>query len=501
MGKLKRLSSVFFALLIVTSAVGGPVGTAAAASNPFQDCHWTDSAIGAFFDGVMNPNEDGECRFNPQDDGADLDQTRTDLYESSVTQKQMEDAMYTSSANRLNDTETVAGMKGKIAVWHAIKAGENKSTAKKWARENVSDYYAQIEVNQIRQWESTQAHAEYIIEGERSSTGSMGTWIHADGVVTGSNGFTNFTNVTVTLVNGTDVTYTTWKYEDSNAPDGERMVIATNKSRTNTSEVSDYTDNTASWNVSDGSGNIVHIGESYEIQSLTTDTNANNYDIESQHSRVTDNLGPYVDGIYNNNPQPSELNVSDVLGPDTIYSEASTERSSTGYYGWTAIQLSSMGYNGTVNASHEVTVYNNTDGNFTTFNGTLFYTADDVSQFKTGTTYNFSNLKGTVLMAVQEDNRTLVRDLEKDGTEFTIDSATDTETGESLNATKLNPKVYSGYNTSSYKEEIDRLIGLRDYYEKQKGDAAGGSSTNSGVGLEFVAIAALAGALYAMKQQ
>jgi hypothetical protein len=184
--------------------------------------------------------------------------------------------------------------------------------------------------------------------------------------------------------------------------------------------------------------------------------------------------------------------------------QASTDYNSTGYSGFSAAQAAALGISTDTNNSHVVTHdwtrFNATSDQqeMTTVNttGTLFYTGEDSPSLSTGSTVDPTNYSGGFYMAVSS-----MEGIDANATpqyvplesNFTIQSATNTRTGEAVNTTTMEPRPeYSTTNVSNLQDQIDELQKLRDYYQQQT--AAAGGGTGSSNTMLIVAIALAAGA-------
>ena len=92
-----------------------------------------------------------------------------------------------------------------------------------------------------------------------------------------------------------------------------------------------------------------------------------------------------------------------------------------------------------------------------------------------------SDYNGSMYMAVaaNENRDARVLDLSSLGDEVTIEAATNTKTGESINSTTMHQYTYESTDASALAEEIDRLKELRQAYAEQA-SAGGGGGSGSG---------------------
>lgn len=458
----QRLFTAFVALLLVTASIGGALGPAsstqtAEAATLFQDCDLSDSIVGAFIEGIVNPNSD-ECRFNP-DDNTDYDQiSKTDAYAQAVAINGSTNRYLGTYSNFVEDSESIAISKAKIEIINSLNNGSSKATARNEAKLAVRKYYARMQKNVIADWNAKNQQAYYL--DQTGLTINIVSGAGSDSVDSWSvNG--TATNASYQLVNGSYATVADAGGSGDELVGNSKDLVAEDPSTTDS---------------------VIMIGWPDRKETLDN--------ISSSHSRVESNVDAYVDAVYANYSQ-GEIDSVDLAtaDPSAIAQEASTARQSSGYYGYAAIELASLGYSGNITASHTVDVLDSNGDKTQTLTGTLYYTGDDVSSWETNKTYDLSNLSGVVYMAAQDpDGSAQTVDLSERGSQFKITEATNTQTGESLNETVIEQKTYRTFDASNLGEELDRLQELRSELEQQE-------SQSGGVGfLEGTALGGVGGA-------
>ncbi|WP_049968438.1 hypothetical protein [Haloferax prahovense] len=452
---------IFAFLLVATASTSGvvpgasPVGDAQAVE-VFQDCGIEDSITFAILSGFLSPNDEGMCRFNPADSTEYENVSKTDAFASYKSHNESLAVFVDTTSNFQQDAKTVAWTKAKMTLINELNNGSSKAQAVAAANQTVEDYYARHERQTMVGWNVFASHLWYI-------QNSTPLTIEIGGGYSGT--FDSKTTKTKTLVNGSDVVV----YE-----------------LTDTGGTTSF----SPWDVYQNPLKAENPDTLSNEKAIDTERVRNlwvNY--RTQTDQVKSNVDAYADGLFAEY-ESGELNSTDIarLNPTMIASEAATEHNSTGYMSFAAIQLAAMGYSGDLNASHTVTV------NGTTLNGTLFYTGNDSSTgWETGQTYEMGQYNGTFYMAYQPDDTNQssdIVDLSTYGTNFTIESAVNTNTGESVNTTQPQQYVYASTNVSDLDEELDQLAKLRQEYE----DSLNGGGSSGGLNTQVIGGALLVGA-------
>lgn len=483
----RRLTAFTLALfLVLSSAFGaaGPVGSAQALD--LEECA-KDVVTGAWTETVLdyimgNPNY---CLEITESDFAA--QTQADMVASMRSYESNVDGTLSALDNRLVDSRSVALTKAKIAVVNELNNGSNKSVATQAGKDAIDEYYANIQVNLMATWDHGIVQSRYVSQTATDTGDDPTTWIDYTGWPDGGAGGaehqhiegSNTTHIAeLPMANWTDLTGQ--KHQTRALVVKEVFTSSTSTSWIHPldlvdiyaiwgdgSAMNDFPD-TAEINVTDPEGNqYVVIRE--------TDYTSRMSDIENQSTLAKDNVDAYVDAVYANY-SAGELNTSDLLDPTEIYQEASTDRNTTGYYGWASIQLASIGAGGNTEHSHTInTTYN---GSNVLWEGTLFYTGDDLGTIESGTTYDPSAYNGAFLMAVQlGENESAIRELKNN---FTVVETVDVRTGETIQNTTVEKKVYSTTNASELEYELQQLRELRQEYENQTTFASSGGGGGGG---------------------
>jgi hypothetical protein len=217
-------------------------------------------------------------------------------------------------------------------------------------------------------------------------------------------------------------------------------------------------------------------------------------DIENESARMKDNAAVLVDSLtsqYNY----SELNITEILSASDLAATWSTNLNSTGYYSWSAAELSTLGINGSTGQSFLIEYEPEYDGQTATFepntstyngstlnmSGTMFTDwkpAKTNGSFVAGETYTIPEDK-TVIFAWQKTANQSVR-VRLDGN-VTIRSLTNVQTGESINETTLESEQRAEFTTNFNKSWLEDIL----EYQQNVRDDAEASNPSTGGGFDF----------------
>lgn len=482
----KRVATVAVVGLVVTTAalsgMGGPASPVETVqAGYFDNCSFDDSLTFAI--GASLGLSDQDCAFwTPDTEQVDA----TDAYAGGLAINDSVDSYLTTSENFQQDSRSVAWAKAKIKVINALNNNKSEAEALNESQAVVEDYYLRQEKNLYTQHSAQMAHIAYLAN---QSSGTL--WVNkgADptGIkqnVTGEYTYdaTSLVNSSVTIENNTGIIF----YDSY--PGDNQLTVSLRPSQVVNPTLEQYSSTSylIGVNDTDASSRGILWGSRYHVRSDA---------IADQNNQVQSNLETYVNETYQAY-EAGEINATDLASsdPTTIATQASTDYDSTGYYGLASAQLAAMGLSGNETVSHVVNTTEN--GSARQITGTLFYTGEDSQAFDTGTEYDPATLNGSVYMSVASIEDGTGTELNQSGgfyhvTEnFTISSATNTQTGEAVNTTTMETRDYSTTNASLLAEEIDRLKEQRAFYEKQQSAAGGGISLDFG-GVETGVIIAL----------
>ncbi|KAB1185833.1 MULTISPECIES: hypothetical protein [Haloferax] len=447
-----------------------PVGDASAEWS--EDCDLTDSLLGAAWNTLVGT--DTGCRWLTGQEIDYANVSATDAHATAVGIHEGQNSYLTTTNNFMQDTRSVAFMKAKLTLINELQNGSTEANATAAANATVEEYYSNIQYNLVQDYNQRAAQIFYL--GNQTSVEMR--HVYDSGSATVPSDLYRLdeqqgdpTVSSVLLENGTVIYATSIYLKDTS---GYTLQFDTDPAET---------DFWVETKPPTGSYQAVFESDPYE-QTYT--------DLGNQSTQVKSNIDVYATSFYSQY-NGSEFNSTEVaqLDPTLIASQASTEYNSTGYYSYAAMQLAAMGASGDLNVSHTIEITNGT--NTSTYEGTLFYTGSDASAgWDTNTTYNVTDYNGTLYFAYQNNNSSGIIDVGQEGTEFTLTSATNTDTGESVTTTVPQEYVYEETNASNLQEELDRLQTVRDEYEEAK-SSSGSLDLGGGVGTEDKAI--IAGAI------
>jgi hypothetical protein len=483
-------------MIVTTAALAGPAAQPAQAAYGFQDCSVADSLIGATLQSFTDPQADGECRFNPADSGNPEGVAATDGYAAGLAMSDATDSYLTTSENFDNATYGVMLMEAKISIIESLENNETNETARAEALAAVENVSQTRMSNIIHNYNGHAQHYYYLTKTNTSVRieGSSASFINKSDTVTFN-------------VSGSNESVFVWG-DDNNGGFSPTM-NALDLPGVNNSEYS------AAVSANGYQGH--QLDRHYQVNDpsnssvWTTALDAERYGtaltkVQNNEDTAKANVDQLVTDIYASY-NAGELNATDLAqaSPLTMATRASTDLNSTGYYGFASAQAAALGISTDTNASHVVRhdwtrFDHSTDSEVTsTVNttGTLFYTGDDSPSLATGSTIDPANHSGEFYMAVSSmdgiNDSATPNYVQMNGT-FEILSATNTQTGEPVNTTTMEPRPeYSTTNVSNLQDQINELQQLRDYYESQQTAAVAGSSSGSNT-LLIAAIALIAGA-------
>ncbi len=140
----ERVAAPLFAFLLLSSAVGAPIGTAAAASST-EECSGVDAIIYDMttIDGFFSMQDKEEHPCSPSHQRAEAinelendsaEQEKLDIYNAALTQKANNEVFTDVADNYLNDSRSVAWMHAESEIADTYKDGGTESVAKSSAK-------------------------------------------------------------------------------------------------------------------------------------------------------------------------------------------------------------------------------------------------------------------------------------------------------------------------------------------------------------------------------
>ncbi len=374
---LRKIGSLLLAVVIVTGAVGAPVGTAQAAAS---DCTIGDLALGGLYT-FLNP-EDTCGLYNDKEAKKD----HAEAYKEAQAIEQQK-STYSATLNNLrNSKQGPAWSEGKIEVVNSMNNGSNVSVANDNFNRSVRNYYVPNLRNIFAHYSAVviQAEDEWLQNESRVEVP------HTDRTMEGT---ARVRMKVGTHKNGTPVHvyFRTFVFSEPNA-DGVLQYDAavpdemySNWAHWNTIEVvsanvSAVNNNESKVGIVIGQASLAYTappgsGESdirvIDSQAKTEgDLTANGgsiyaYQIEKlhvQYSLIKDNGKPYVENVYQSYNE-GEIDSGDLLNPTDLSSRTATQYNETGQKSFVAAELANLGVDGDLN--HSVTLNHTVNGNST----------------------------------------------------------------------------------------------------------------------------------------
>lgn len=177
-----------------------------------------------------------------------------------------------------------------------------------------------------------------------------------------------------------------------------------------------------------------------------------NQKIESNFERAQNNVQKMAENIYSNYEE-NELNVSDVLGPLEELQLASTNYQDTGYYSYLATSLEQMGLASNDSYAFKVRWWTES-GEQNTAYGQLFVAKNAYNgTVETGKNYSAENESVWFVHQTAGGNATTTEFQNK----FQVLEMRNSETGESINQTSLQPTEFRTSNTEDLKNQLEEI--------------------------------------------
>ena len=481
----RRLLAPLLALLLILTTVGSPVMTERAAARDPGDCLVRTTNLGAAAitgyhiwnqDAYQNIRGAAEDACWPATDQQTVEQLgSTDGYQQALGVQDSVGHFTTVMDNRVAESDVYAWSEAKVTLVNELNNGSSLSIARSEANRSVEEYYAAVEYNLIQDWNTKMNQLRYL-----DNNGNVSVRLYNENLGSGSE-IAPWHNQSYTLVNGSTVHV--WYPED--VADDNAMVLA--DADDNGDSNTPFDKSYLHVEVQDPDGNWVDVisdngapgldGSDYEGLIAT---------IEAQLSNIKSDMSTYSQSVYDGYAA-GELNTTDLMSAPELAAQAATQANTTGSNRFAAIELATLGYSGDFNSSFNVS-HSASSGYY---EGTLFYTADDLTVLEAGQSYNLSTLNGSFVMAVQtSDGDTYTREWST-GT-LTIEEMRDVDTGEPVNSTTVDDYTASTTNASALDSEVDGLIELREIYEQEL--ASGGDGIDGGSGdIPLVPLAGVGG--------
>jgi len=403
--------------------------------------------------------------------GADGDSTvavdAEETYHEVRHQSQLVSAQANQSITVLNNTvmdgaRTLAWTHGKAAFMDALAANKSKAVAQQWASDNVTEYYATTQTNQLRQYNASMKELKYLAGVHESHSDlNNGFEFHKPS----ANHYaavheSDFVYKNVTLVDGTNLSVLrpqNTEYPNfgpapadgiSYAEDGFLQLKA------------DYNETAVRLFGEDGSdpGDWVQMTK----------------ELREQEPQMSTNIEAWANQTYDSY-EAGNVNVTDIVDPATLAKEFASDYNSTGHYAYAGADLALMGVKTEMNTSFTIEVPSE--------NATLYgqlYTdwepAATGGDLETGHLYNISKADSMVFMATNDG-------LQAINSDFKITSMTNVKTGESTNSTTTESYNTQTSDISVTEEQLQQLLEIREDIQEREEAAASGGGFFDGLGL------------------
>lgn len=474
----ERVGSVLIAGLLVTAALGAPLGGGSTVepAAAIHDCSTTEKIAtfsfgvgGLLGDQLLN---DGKCSDSHRAQAiedmneADAEQTHYDIYSAGSTQRKQYETGADTATNYAQDTDSVAWMKAEAAVAEAYNNGKNASQAKAAGKAAIEDYYVTKQIQDIKRFEVIALAWNDMYQRAKNESN-----LNQEDVIT-HRASSNWdpagtTETTVTLANGTSYTYTTVRIYNSGGTNGYSALNL----------ASDDYQNFKWFGVSAPPDTNFSNVRMFSLGAF--DNRFNGW--ETQSTDLKGEVSLFVDNTY---PafQSGEIDASDLLSRNTQMFEYGTTADRDDQYTVTAA-LSGMGLAAPqLNGTGTMTVqYNGSE-----YNGLALARNPPNGSWQVGTTYNTSNFSGPVLLATTNGET-----IELNG-EFTV-SSIKSEDGDDIQYVNTTKTVYRTTNTSELSEKLERIRELREEVESRQPKASGGGTTDSSGWNPFESLASILG--------
>jgi len=426
--------------------------------------------------------------------------TQTTLHGMAVSEWETQQAIQTIMQNYGEDTETIASIEARNAIATAYESGNTSSEADTMAREAISDYYAQRQINTLEAFTKSQAQMAHI--GNISNEPDIARdFVHIPGEVTEDSStsdryMTQTTELTgnldthnYTLANGTSYEYQTAEflvtYTQGSGSSTDSFSISFDDWSSSKGKFVVSSPNDGDWSIAytnafETTGQINVRNSYYNTGYNLTDglygqkvADMRGYretlaDFDSEDSRVTTNYVDISSELFSEmdagNLDPNELRGAEgmvrYLSGDSNATEGdyrtalayTLDTSNPNLTETSTMKVHIDGYTGLKwNASTNETVAREpipTDPMNATIEGLLF--ADGVSNVSVNQTYS-TNATDSQSFYVIDENGTQTTLIEGN---LTVKAIYDSNGNELENATYTDPK-YDSYNASEFIEYLD----------------------------------------------
>lgn len=484
MSDFRRALTGCIALMLALATIGGAVMMADSHTesqlSPVGDSKAlapVPVAVGAVVVGAYACDKGYICDSPDAEEMAKVDalETKKELHQQALTQRQNNDNWHTQVSNELEDTKSVARMIGKNEYIRELNNDTDEAVARAEAKEAVADYYSVRQKMMISQWETTLYRADSMEFTAQNTSNMSESYVEqfstslsnfGDSYSVQSSNFAYFeSNESVPLANGTTVTVPYGKYQAT-----LQDSMDSGYSETVTKRLSiDMNDHTAE---SDGGG-YVHFSP-VTVQAPTDNYESVEYidgtkwgdrwaQINQKNNEVQNEVDDFVNTTYDQY-QSGEITNEELIDPYIGARNYDPENSSS----WALRSATAMGIAPPENTG-DIDTMEITNGG-TNVSGLLM--TEGEYTIKTGETYNASNQTGS--QYVLDTDTGEMSELEG---EYTVHNITGPD-GESRDAAEYTDINYETTNVTEFKNRMEELNNLTAQIEarQQKLRNAGSSS-------------------------
>lgn len=505
--KMKRLKTVFMAVLLLGAAITTPQPVAAS-----HDCTVGDTTMWGVWGAIaqsVDGDDMGTCDLIHQETqdvnytATDAAQTKIDIYQNGQNQKANSDILHTAYSNYLQDTQNIALIHGKNAYIRELNNGSSKSAAETAAKQAIEDYYATKQINLVEGWNNSVNNLQYlndVVVNETGISNDQSTSANADAFIDvyeqNPDNISSYQDY-YALFDGTE--HPTTQAENLTLVNStSKGVMAVNVGFDNDGGNDQaYTVNFLESDITMQSSSGIGPMQPNRIAILQPDTTYSNLTyldldrfhnrwdtIVSQESNAQSQMQTFINQTYSNYTS-GEINNTELVDPYLMQQEFSPENSTQP---WAVTSLSLLGV-GRPSSLSGVTMNVTDETSGTQYTGILMTdNMPDNGTLSVNTTYDAGAIAGPQYVVTGSSIHELtgnftVTSIESGGTEQQNATYTDTQ--------------YSTANTSELKALYEELSMLRAEIEAMENSMGGGGSSSGISATQAVAGgAALLGAAY-----
>jgi thymidylate synthase len=424
----------------------------------------------------------------------DANETKLEIYQSAATQADSAENYHTLLDNRLEDTKTVALIKGKAGYINKWNETRSESAARSAATENVTEYYSVMERNLISEWNSQVSNIDYLRQLAEEETGVPGwfTYIPTEGdegdgiepqIVTN---MTGTGSSSVTLQNGSKVDVKTIELVINNTDTNESTAYSVGPKTGELDDVDPFGLAQKYWRPDVHRVVVGNPGpEQDQIEPIVFEEYGRKFsDIDNQTTSAADQMDTVVNQTIEG-LKSRDITVSDMIDPYVLQNQFSP---GSEYQGWAAANLAMLGANRPTNYS-QTGAMNVTLEDGTQLQGIIMSAQSPSSgEFEVNQTYDPSAIDGTQWLTQDSS----IRELK---TNFTIDRITtaDGETRQNFTVVKKTYETTSADDLIALNNQLAELQASIEARESAFGGGGGLGDLGGSQGVVIIAGIALVG--------